>query len=63
MLGGRPLEGGMPKWKYLANIFLTAVANATFYVYLSEYHSCLRAFSIKFIGLLAPPSTTGKGSS
>src|SRR3954469_4455824 len=34
MLGGRPLEGGMPKWKYLANIFLTAVANATFYTYL-----------------------------
>jgi len=25
MLGGRPLEGGMPKWKYLANIFLTAI--------------------------------------
>ncbi|HEX7578620.1 MAG TPA: glycosyltransferase family 2 protein, partial [Thermoanaerobaculia bacterium] len=25
MLGGRPLEGGMPRWKYLANIFLTAV--------------------------------------
>ena len=39
MLGGRPLEGGMPKWKYLANIFLTAVENATFYLYLTEYHS------------------------
>ena len=24
MLGGRPIEGGMPKWKYLANLFLTA---------------------------------------
>ena len=45
MLGGRPLEGGMPKWKYLANLFLTAVANATFYVFLSEYHSGLRAYS------------------
>ncbi len=38
MLGGRPLEGGMPKWKYLANIFLTALENATFYMYLTEYH-------------------------
>jgi len=45
MLGGRPLEGGMPKWKYLANIFLTALENATFYMYLTEYHSGLRAYS------------------
>jgi glycosyltransferase involved in cell wall biosynthesis len=45
MLGGRPLEGGMPKWKYLANIFLTAMENAVFYMYLTEYHSGLRAYS------------------
>jgi glycosyltransferase involved in cell wall biosynthesis len=49
MLGGRPLEGGMPKWKYLANIFLTAIANATFYAYLSEYHSGLRAYSRRYL--------------
>jgi glycosyltransferase involved in cell wall biosynthesis len=49
MLGGRPLEGGMPKWKYLANIFLTAVENATFYLYLTEYHSGLRAYSRKYL--------------
>jgi glycosyltransferase involved in cell wall biosynthesis len=49
MLGGRPLEGGMPKWKYLANIFLTAVANATFYTFLSEYHSGLRAYSRRYL--------------
>jgi glycosyltransferase involved in cell wall biosynthesis len=49
MLGGRPLEGGMPKWKYLANLFLTSVANATFYVFLSEYHSGLRAYSRRFL--------------
>ena len=36
MLGGRPLEGGMPKWKYLANVFLTAIENATFYLYLTD---------------------------
>lgn len=49
MLGGRPLEGGMPKWKYLANIFLTAVANVTFYTFLSEYHSGLRAYSRRYL--------------
>lgn len=49
MLGGRPMEGGMPKWKYLANLFLTAVANATFYVFLSEYHSGLRAYSRRYL--------------
>jgi len=49
MLGGRPLEGGMPKWKYLGNIFLTALENAVFYMYLTEYHSGLRAYSRKFL--------------
>jgi glycosyltransferase involved in cell wall biosynthesis len=49
MLGGRPLEGGMPKWKYLANIFLTAAENATFYMYLTEYHSGLRAYSRRYL--------------
>ena len=49
MLGGRPLEGGMPKWKYLANLFLTAVENATFYLYLTEYHSGLRAYSRHYL--------------
>jgi glycosyltransferase involved in cell wall biosynthesis len=49
MLGGRPLEGGMLKWKYLANIFLTAFENATFYMYLTEYHSGLRAYSRRYL--------------
>jgi glycosyltransferase involved in cell wall biosynthesis len=49
MLGGRPLEGGMPKWKYLANVYLTAVENATFYMYLTEYHSGLRAYSRRYL--------------
>jgi glycosyltransferase involved in cell wall biosynthesis len=49
MLGGRPIEGGMPKWKYFANLFLTAVINATYYVFLSEYHSGLRAYSRRYL--------------
>jgi len=49
MLGGRPIEGGMPKWKYWANLFLTMVENATFYVFLSEYHSGFRAYSRRYL--------------
>jgi glycosyltransferase involved in cell wall biosynthesis len=49
MLGGHPMEGGMPKWKYLANVFLTALANATYYVFLSEYHSGLRAYHRRYL--------------
>ncbi len=49
MLGGRPIEGGMPRWKYWANLFLTAFANATFYVFLSEYHSGLRAYTRHYL--------------
>ncbi len=49
MLGGHPLEGGMPKWKYLANVYLTAFENATFYMYLTEYHSGLRAYTRRYL--------------
>lgn len=49
MLGGRPIEGGMPKWKYFANLFLTMVENATFYIFLSEYHSGFRAYSNRYL--------------
>jgi glycosyltransferase involved in cell wall biosynthesis len=53
MLGGRPIEGGMPKWKYWANLFLTMVENATFYVFLSEYHSGFRAYSRRYLEKVA----------
>jgi glycosyltransferase involved in cell wall biosynthesis len=49
MLGGQPLEGGMPWWKYVANIFLTALANITFRRYLTEIHSGFRAYSRKYL--------------
>jgi hypothetical protein len=49
MLGGRPLEGGMPKWKYAANLFLTAIANLAFGAFLSEYHSGLRAYTRRYL--------------
>lgn len=49
MLGGRPLEGGMPRWKYIANIALTAFANIVFGRYLTEIHSGFRAYSRKYL--------------
>jgi len=49
MLGGKPLEGGMPWWKYDANIFLTALANIIFRRYLTEIHSGFRAYSRKYL--------------
>ena len=49
MLGGRPMEGGMPWWKYMANIFLTALANMVFCRYLTEIHSGFRAYSRKYL--------------
>jgi len=49
MLGGRPLEGGMPWWKYVANVLLTALANIVFQRYLTEIHSGFRAYSREFL--------------
>jgi glycosyltransferase involved in cell wall biosynthesis len=49
MLGGHPLEGGMPRWKYYANVFLTACANAAFLRYFTEIHSGLRAYSRRYL--------------
>ena len=49
MLGGHPMEGGMPLWKYTANIFLTAFANIAFQRYLTEIHSGFRAYSRKYL--------------
>ena len=49
MLGSRflgdPLAGGMPRWKYVSNRFLTGLENRAFGLHLSEYHTGLRAYS------------------
>jgi glycosyltransferase involved in cell wall biosynthesis len=42
---GNPLAGGMPRWKYISNRFLTGVENLVFGLRLSEYHTGLRAYS------------------
>ncbi len=49
MLGSRflgdPLAGGMPRWKWISNRFLTGLENRAFGLGLSEYHTGLRAYS------------------
>lgn len=49
MLGGKSIEGGMPWWKFNANILLTAFANIVFRRYLTEIHSGFRAYSRKYL--------------
>lgn len=43
------LNGGMPIYKFLSNIFLTKLENITFGLSLSEYHTGLRAYSQRFL--------------
>ena len=45
ILGGRALDGGMPRWRYVGNRVLTLVQNVLIGAKLSEYHTGYRAFS------------------
>ncbi len=45
ILGGQALQGGMPRWKFIANRVLTCVQNGFTGANLSEYHTGYRAFS------------------
>ena len=45
ILGKGALKGGMPKYKYIANRFLTLAQNMLIGQKLSEYHTGYRAFS------------------
>ncbi len=49
MMKGGALEGGMPTWKYNANILLTALENVVLGIYLTEYHTGFRAYSRKYL--------------
>lgn len=49
MMKGGALQGGMPAWKYNANILLTALENVVLGIYLTEYHTGFRAYSRKYL--------------
>lgn len=50
ILGKGALKGGMPKYKYVANRFLTLSQNILMGQKLSEYHTGYRAFSKEIFG-------------
>jgi glycosyltransferase involved in cell wall biosynthesis len=52
ILGVGALKGGMPRYKYISNRFLTAVQNLLLGYKLSEYHTGFRAFSREVLGSL-----------
>jgi glycosyltransferase involved in cell wall biosynthesis len=52
ILGGGALKGGMPRYKYVANRFLTFFQNLFLDVKLSEYHTGFRAFSRELLETL-----------
>ncbi len=52
ILGTGALKGGMPRWKYVANRFLTLFENILVGYKLSEYHSGYRAFSRRLLETL-----------
>jgi glycosyltransferase involved in cell wall biosynthesis len=49
---GDPLAGGMPRWKYISNRFLTGIENLAFGLHLSEYHTGFRAYSRRVLETL-----------
>ena len=44
-MSGKPLEGGMPLWKFAGNKFLTVYANFMLGERLTEYHSGFRGYT------------------
>ena len=58
VIGSRLLEdeaiaGGMPRWKWIGNRFLTSVENLAFRRGYSEYHTGYRAYSTDFLRQVA----------
>ena len=52
ILGGAAISGGMPKWRYVANRFLTLVQNAFMRTKLSEFHTGYRGFTRQVLATL-----------
>jgi len=46
-MAGHPIKGGMPIYKFLGNVFLTAIENLVLRTRLTEFHSGFRAYSVK----------------
>jgi SAM-dependent methyltransferase len=53
MLDDRAIAGGMPRWKWVGNKFLTWCENTAFRRDYSEYHTGYRAFSVDCLNRIA----------
>jgi glycosyltransferase involved in cell wall biosynthesis len=53
LLEDRAIAGGMPRWKWVGNRFLTGIENRAFGVSFSEYHTGYRAFSASLLRSIA----------
>ena len=53
MLDDRAIQGGMPRWKWIGNKFLTWCENTAFRRDYSEYHTGYRAFSVELLNRMA----------
>lgn len=53
MLDDRAIQGGMPRWKWVGNKFLTWCENTAFRRSYSEYHTGYRAFSVDLLRRMA----------
>ena len=53
LLNDRAIVGGMPRWKWVGNKFLTWAENLAFRRHYSEYHTGYRAFSADFLRSVA----------
>ncbi len=53
LLKDRAIIGGMPRWKWVGNKFLTWAENVAFRRRFSEYHTGYRAFSAEFLRSVA----------
>ncbi len=51
LIPSNALKGGMPYWKFIANILLTKLENFALGMNLSEYHSGFRAYNRKILEL------------
>ena len=49
LLEDRAIAGGMPRWKWVGNRFLTSIENIAFNKDFSEYHTGYRAYSTEFL--------------
>ncbi len=52
LLGGGALDGGMPRYKYIANRILTFIENRAFGLRLAEYHSGYMAYNRRFVAAI-----------